>query len=131
MTISAWISFLFIAGFLIGIGLFIGYAMDGEHTTLIGGLIGVFVSILLLIGMFWYYNSTAAGSRALKTQESNFNRGINRTITVYDIEGDIIQQFSGKFDIEYDDDRIMFDDENNLRHIIYYPTGTVIIDEIP
>ena len=131
MTISAWISFVCIAGFLIGIGLYIGYVVDGEHTTLIGGLIGIFLSILLLIGMLWYFNSTAAGSRALKTQESNFNRGINRTITVYDIEGDIIQQFSGKFDIEYDDDRIMFDDENNLRHIIYYPTGTVIIDEIP
>ena len=32
--------------------------------------------------------------------------------------------------MEYDDDRILFDDENGLRHIIYYPTGTVIIDEV-
>ena len=78
----------------------------------------------------WYYNGTEAGKRALKTQESNFNGGIKRRVTVYDVEGDMIAEYEGKFDIEYDDDRILFDDEQGLRHIIYYPTGNVIIDEL-
>ena len=58
------------------------------------------------------------------------NGGIKRKVAVYDIEGDIIAEYQGSFDIEYDDDRILFDDENGLRHIIYYPTGTVVIDEV-
>ena len=58
------------------------------------------------------------------------NKGIDRTVKVYDVNGKLIQEYDGKFDIEYDDDRIVFDDENNKRHIIYYPTGTIIIDEV-
>lgn len=90
--------------------------------------------LLIVIGAWaigiWYYNGTEAGKRALKTQESNFNGGIKRRVTVYDVEGDMIAEYEGKFDIEYDDDRILFDDEQGLRHIIYYPTGNVIIDEL-
>ena len=96
--------------------------------------LGISVGIITLIIVFgfnyWYFNNTAKGQRAYKTQESNFNRGIERRVSVYDVEGDLIQEYEGKFDIEYDDDRILFDDENGLRHIIYYPTGTVIIDEV-
>ena len=67
--------------------------------------------------MGWFY-------RSICNNNSNF------LYNVYDMDGDIIKEYEGKFDIEYDDDRILFDDENNLRHIIYYPTGTVIIDEV-
>ena len=131
MTLGAWIVFGLIALFLIGSGLILGDSEGDVGGAIIGAIAGAFISLLIMLGMLWYFGSTAAGARAMKSQESNFNKGIDRTITVYDIEGDVIQQFSGKFDIEYDNDRIMFDDEKNLRHIIYYPTGTVIIDENP
>jgi hypothetical protein len=78
----------------------------------------------------WYYTGTEAGKRAIKTQQSNFGGGIERKITVYDVEGDVIAKYEGRFDIEYDDARILFDDEDGLRHIIYYPTGNVIVDEV-
>ena len=78
----------------------------------------------------WYYTGTEEGKRAIKTQQSNFGGGIERCITVYDVEGDVIAKYEGKFDIEYDNDRILFDDEEGLRHIIYYPTGNVIVDEV-
>ena len=78
----------------------------------------------------WYYTGTEAEKRAIKTQQSNFGGGIERCITVYDVEGDVIAKYEGKFDIEYDNDRILFDDEDGLRHIIYYPTGNVIVDEV-
>ena len=45
------------------------------------------------------------------------------------MEGDLIQEYEGKFDIEYNEHRIKFDDENGKRHLIYHDTGTVIIDE--
>lgn len=97
-------------------------------------IVSIIAGILILAAAWsigaWYYSGTEAGKRAMKTQESNFGGGIERRITVYDVEGEVIATYEGKFDIEYDDDRILFDDEDGLRHIIYYPTGNVIVDEV-
>lgn len=82
------------------------------------------------IGLNWYYGSTEAGKRAIKTQDSNFNGGITREVTVYDMDGDVLAHYKGKFDVEYSDERILFDDENGQRHIIYFKSGTVVIDEV-
>lgn len=102
--------------------------------NMLGKILGIIVCIAIAIGVWgagWFYcNHTEGGKRELKTQQSNFNGGIERRVLVYDVSGYIIADYQGKFDIEYDDDRILFDDEEGLRHIIYYPTGTVIIDEI-
>ena len=130
MTINGWIAFLILALIIIGTGLFIGVMSDSGVGVTIGGLIGVIISLFLLMGMHWYYGSTQSGARAMKSQESNINNGIQRKVTVFDVEGEVIAEYEGKFDIEYDDDRILFDDEKGLRHIIYYPTGTVLIDEV-
>ena len=92
--------------------------------------VAIIISLLAWGIGIWYCNYTESGKRALKTQQSNFDGGITRHVKVYDVNGELIQEYQGKFDIEYDDDRILFDDENGLRHIIYYPTGTVIIDEM-
>ena len=92
-------------------------------------ILGILVNIVLIFGVFYYYTNTASGVRAYKTQKSELSMGLDRTIKVYDVDGDLIQEYDGKFDITYDENRIMFDDENGKRHIIYYPTGTVIIDE--
>ena len=136
LTILGWVGFFLVAIIAIVICAFMGAAIadNGDVSEVIGGLIGVIVGIIIsffiLLGFNWYFNSTARGIRALKTQESNLNNGINRKVTVYDVNGNVIQEYEGKFDVEYDDDRILFDDEKGLRHIIYYPTGTVIIDEV-
>ena len=85
--------------------------------------------LILFLAMHWYFNNTAAGRRAYKSQESNFNNGIERVVRVYDVNGQLITEYDGKFDITYDNDRILFDDQNGKRHVIYYPTGTVTVDE--
>lgn len=99
-----------------------------------GKILGIIVCLVIAVGTWgvgWFYcNHTEGGKRAVKTQQSNLNGGIERRVLVYDVSGYVIADYQGKFDIEYDDDRILFDDEQGLRHIIYYPTGTVIIDEI-
>ena len=130
MTLGGWITFIIIAFLFIFAGFFIGLIIDEQHSSLIGTLIGIIISTFILFGMLFYYNNTASGARAYKTQESNFNMGIQREVTVFDATGNIIKQYEGKFDVEYDNDRILFDDEKGHRHIIYYPTGTVIIDEV-
>lgn len=114
--------------------LILGVAIGVLAETIPGKILGIIICIVITVGIWvagWFYcTHTEDGKRALKTQQSNFGGGIERKVTVYDIEGDIIAEYRGKFDVEYDNDRILFDDENGMRHIIYYPTGNVIIDEI-
>ncbi|MCI8648431.1 MAG: hypothetical protein HFE76_16935 [Firmicutes bacterium] len=93
-------------------------------------MIGIIIVTLAICGgIIWYLYGTEDGKRAIKDTKSNIYGGIERTVTVYDINGEIIQQYQGKFDVAYDAERIKFDDEKGKRHIIYYTTGTVIIDE--
>lgn len=88
------------------------------------------LSILAAIGFNWLLNSTAMGMRFVEANEPNFNNDIERVVKVYSVDGQMVQYYRGRFDIQYDHDRILFDDENGYRHIIYYSTGTVIIDEV-
>lgn len=131
MTIGAWIIFAILAIFIIACGIALGAIIADKEVTggLTGGIIGILLSIIMLICMLAYYNNTESGKRAMKTQQSNFSGGISRTVKVYDINGKLIQEYEGKFDVDYDAERIIFDDENGKRHIIYYTTGTIIIDE--
>lgn len=131
MTIGAWIGFVVVALILIIIGLLAGVSLgDGRAgPAVVGTLCGVIASTILLGFMLWYFGSTEEGKRAMKSQESNFNGGIEQTVKVYDVKGDIIAEYEGKFDIDSNENRIIFDDENGKRHIIYYKTATVVIDE--
>lgn len=128
MTAAGWIIFACIATVIMIVAFLM--ADDICANTLTGVLIGIILSGIVLGIMLFYFNNTASGKRAFKSQESNFNFGIERSVEVYDATGNLLKTYSGKFDVDYDDNRIIFDDENNKRHIIYYPTGTVIIDEI-
>ena len=126
MPVIGWILFALIASIVLGAAILIGEAC--EHIGF-GCIIGGFICVIIMMIMIRYFNSNATGRRAFKTQESNFNNGIERIVKVYDVNGKLITEYDGKFDITYDDDRILFDDENGKRHIVYYPTGTVVIDE--
>lgn len=130
MTYGAIITCSIITLVIIGMGLGLGYGNGGVGSTIVGGLIGILISAIIWICVTWYYNSTEAGKRARKSQDSNFNGGITRRVRVYDMDGDILEEYKGKFDVDYGSERILFDDENNMRHVIYYKSGTVIVDEI-
>lgn len=80
--------------------------------------------------MLWRYGNTESDKQAYKTQNSNLNCGIEKTVEIYDSTGNLIKQYSGKFDIDYKYDKIIFNDENGKRHVICHTTGTVIVDEI-
>ena len=127
MTIGTILTITIVALLIAGTGMYYGRNLDKR-----GRIITTLICTMLVcatVGVGFFYANTAIGRRALKSQKSNFNNGIQRTVRVYDVEGDIIEEYEGKFDIEYDSDRILFDDEHGKRHIIYYTTGTVIIDE--
>ena len=128
MTIGAIIGLSFLTIVVISIVAAVCYYY--KKARIISVIVGLIIIAASWATGAWYYTGTEAGKRAIKTQQSNFGGGIERRITVYDVEGDVIAKYEGRFDIEYDDDRILFDDEEGLRHILYYPTGNVIVDEV-
>lgn len=98
--------------------------------ALIGAITSLIVTAAICIFAAWWNLNTESGRRALKDQQSNLSGGIERTVSVYDINGTLIKRYSGKFDIETDKESyILFDDEDGDRHIVYYTTGTIIVDE--
>lgn len=131
MTIIGWVIWVLITGAAAAMAF--AYFWDFKFNRYLGIAVALCVTVAVSAatfgGLHWYYTSTASGSRAVKTQHSELNNGVERVVTVYDVEGDVIQRYDGKFDVTYDDDRILFDDENGKRHVIYYSTGNVIIDE--
>lgn len=134
MTIGSVIICIILTVLFGGFGCYIAYALHQEAENTRGAIISVGITLIALavtwIFPIWFYSNTEAGKRAMKTQDSNFNNGIEREVIVYDMDGDIIQTYTGKFDIEYEGERILFDDENGLRHVIYFKTGTIIVNEI-
>lgn len=134
MTIGGIISIVFGGLILVG-GLVLGICMcaDGESGI---GAVTIIVSLIIALALIVtpiVYSNTEAGKRALKDQKSNFGNGINRVVEVYDVSGELIKTYEGKFDVEVSNESgspyILFDDEKGKRHIVYYTTGTIIVDE--
>lgn len=121
-----------ILGIIISLLLIIGTILFLGHRSPVATVIVAIVLVAVLwTGLFWYYNNTASGARAIKDQQSNFNNGIERRIVVKDYSGNIIAEYEGKMDIETNNENyILFDDEEGKRHIIYNTTGFILIDEI-
>ena len=65
--------------------------------------------------------------REIKSIKSNWTGGLNRTITVYDYNGQKIKSWSGQFDVkETDRNSVYFDTADGKRVII---SGGIIINE--
>ena len=133
MTIGAIIVCVIFTVTIAALGIYIGYNCHDSGETEYG-ILALVIALIIIGGIwggtYWYYSNTESGKRALKTQDSNLNNGIEREVIVYDMDGDELEYFRGRFDVDYEDERIMFDDENGNRHVIYFKSGTVIINEI-
>lgn len=119
-------------------------------TCLVGGTLAVFrangvprykalvflieaVIIAAMVGGCALYNTrTESGKRSVKSWQSETSGGIDRTVTVFDVDGEEIAKYTGRFDVEESSQegvvKIKFDNQGK-RHIIYAQTGTVLIDE--
>ena len=87
MTIGMIVAIVFGVLFLVvGIGVLIyGFVNDDVGTGVGVFIIGFIISLVLIITPI-IYSHTAAGQRAYKDQQSNFNvNQITREVTVYDI----------------------------------------------
>lgn len=125
MTIGAWIGFGFCAIMIICVAVAIVVDAENNITTLITVLVAVALCIACYGGIHWYMTNSANGQRAYKSQQSRLDGGLERTVTVYSYDGDVIGEWSGKFDVT-DNDQETFFDIDGKRVIIQ---GGIIINE--
>ena len=119
MTIDGWVLFTLFA-LIIGafaVGAFMMF--DSVAAKSISVIVGVILILALLFGMLWYFNNTASGQRALLDQKSDFNNGIERTVTVYTANGEVIAQYTGKIDIDTNNGGYVKFDFDGKRYIYY------------
>lgn len=86
--------------------------------------------ILAVIGIvciaFGLTGCTETFKRNVKSMKSNWTGGLERTVTVYDYNGGVIDSWTGKFDVTDSENEIYFDDEEGKRVIIH---GGIVINE--
>lgn len=120
MTIGGWIAFGFFALIIAIAGVFIGVGVvDSVAGKVLTAIISVVLIVGLLFGMRWYYANTASGQRAIVDQRSELNSGLERTVTVYTADGNVIASYSGKIDIESNDGGYIKFDFEGKRYIYY------------
>ena len=111
---------------------FMQYSECEAKSKVIAVIIEVILMIALVGGCAMYNTKTETGKRSVKSWQSETSGGIDRTVTVYDINGEEVAKYTGRFDVEETSQegvvKIKFDC-NGKRHIIYAQTGTVLIDE--
>lgn len=80
------------------------------------GILIVIAAICLVVYSNFF---TVAAKRQWKTTKSNFTGGIDRVVTLYDYQGNVIRQWEGKFDLSDSQTEFFFDDQNGKRVIIH------------
>lgn len=88
-------------------------------------LVYALIIAIVIIGIGFLFPSSTR--RNIKSMVSDYTGGLNRTITLYDYNGNKIKSWTGKFDVDDNESRVFFDDEDGKRVIIY--NGIVVNEE--
>lgn len=91
-----------------------------------GFAVGICVIVFVVIVGVVALLGTSTAQRTLKSVSSDFGGGLDRTVTVYDYNGNEIRSWSGKFDVSESEEEVYFDDEDGKRVIIH---GGIVINE--
>ena len=118
MTIAGLILLGLIVAMVFAIAFIISldFSKSGKAISFI---IAGFISFIALIGMLWYFNCTADGQRQIVDQRSNLSNGLDRVVTVYTADGDVIAQYEGQIDIEANDGGYIKFDFEGKRYMYY------------
>lgn len=128
MTLEGWGICILLAIFVIGAGAVLFVLCTGKWRG-VWLTAGIVVAILIFVFGFWYYNNTASGIRARTDEQSELQLGLNRIVTIYTADGNVLKQYEGKIDIEQDQGYVKFD--WNGKRYIYYNCYVETIAEIP
>ena len=118
MTIAG----LILLGLIVAMAFAIAFIVSLDFSksgTAISFIIAGFISLIALGGMLWYFNCTADGQRQIVDQHSNLSNGLDRVVTVYTADGDVIAQYEGQIDIEANDGGYIKFDFEGKRYMYY------------
>ena len=119
MTVNGWIFIVLFSLIIMGVTIVIAATQNKTWKSVIAVVIGLLLTISLIIFTFWYINGTAAGQRSYVDQKSNFQNGLERTVTVYTANGDVIAQYKGKIDIKGNNGGYVLFDFEGKRYMYY------------
>ena len=84
-------------------------------------ILGLLLLVLVLSGC------TEGMKRELKSINSNFSGGLNRVVSVYSYNGDLLREYEGKLDVQLSEGgKVMFD-LNGKRIMLY--NVVVVVEE--
>lgn len=83
------------------------------------------IAFLTVVLCICFLHGCASLDRSMKSLSSDFDGGLERTVTVYDYNGEKIKSYSGKFDVSESENEVYFD-LNGKRIIIH---GGIVINE--
>lgn len=89
-------------------------------------IITIIVSITFIILMLFMSCSCSSCDRFGKSCASEYGNGLDRTVKVYDYQGDLIAEHSGKIDIQTNESKVLFDLDG--KRYIYYNCLVEIIE---
>ena len=118
MTIAGLILLCVIVAMAFAIAFIISLDFS-KSSKAISFIIAGFISLIALGGMLWYFNCTADGQRQIVDQRSNLSNGLDRVVTVYTADGDVIAQYEGQIDIEANDGGYIKFDFEGKRYMYY------------
>ncbi len=87
----------------------------------------IYAAVSIAAASLFGLSGCASCSRMTKSISSDMGGGLDRTVTLYDYNGEVIDSWSGKFDISEDDNEVYFDDADGKRVIIQ--GGIVVCEE--
>lgn len=86
---------------------------------------------LAMSGAVLYVNKSQSGIRLKKEYASEYHGGIKRELKVYSMNGTLLYEDTGKFDVEYNDGRIKYVDQHGKVKMIYLgDSASVVVKEI-
>ena len=119
MTIGGWAVFGIIALCIGGGCLMFALDMHDKKCSIGAAVVAVVLIVAVYGGLRWYFQNTASGQRALVDQKSELANGLERTITVYTADGNIIAEYTGNIDIEGNDGGYVLFDFDGKRYTYY------------
>lgn len=119
MTIGGWIAFVILTAIIVVISIEAGEEFNSIQSKVLTGIIAFACIVGLCFGFNWYYNNTASGQRALTDQQSELANGLERTVTIYTADGNVIAQYHGRIDIEGNDGGYVLFDFEGKRYTYY------------
>ena len=88
-----------------------------------------FVIVIILITILLGLTGCSSWDSSLKDFESEVKGGLNRKVKVYSQTGELLAEYEGKINIEYDESRVIFQIDRDKRIAVYSDTATVLVEE--